>query len=273
MMIRASPPPAPQSALDRVVALATIVTCAVVLGSFVMRWTRTPPTMAVPRAPQSFDALVIHGNVAAKLAVTVYEDSQCPFCERFWTDVMPALEERYVTAGLVRVALASAPLPIHPAAWPAAQSVACANRQGRGWEMQDLLFRNQKVLDWQHYRQYGESLGLDVARFERCLTVEGKAEVAQQLSNATALGLSATPTFVIGRMRPDGRMDATDVLQGLHPVGDFTKVLDRLLTPSPWYRSSAGMAVGALATAVIALAGAGLRHRRRRRGPPPDATC
>ena len=188
---------------------------------------------------------------------------------QFWTDVMPALEERYVTAGLVRFALSSAPLPMHPAAGPAAQSVACANRQARGWEMQDLLFRNQKALDSQHFRQSGESLGLDVAPFERCLTAEGKAEVAQQLSAATALGLKATPTFVIGRMRPDGRMDASDVLQGLHPVQDFAKVLDRLATPSPWYRSSAGMAVGALGTIAIALAGTGWRRRRKRRGPPP----
>ena len=188
-------------------------------------------------------------------------------------DVMPALEERFVTPGLVRLALSS--VPLRPAAWPAAQSVACANRQGRGWEMQDLLFRNQKALDkafdGQHYREYGESLRFDVARFEECLPVEGKAEVARQQSNAAALGLLATPTFVIGRMRPDGRMDATDVLQGLHRVEDFAKVLDRLSTPSPWYRSSAGMVVGALGAIVVALAGAGWRHRRRRGVPPPPS--
>jgi protein-disulfide isomerase len=227
--------------------------------------------MAVPKTPQSLDALVTRGDLAAKLAVIVYEDSHCPACGKFWTDVMPALEERYVTPGLVRVALSS--VPLRPAAWPAAQHVACANRQGRGWEMQDLLFRNQKaldkVLDRQHYLEYGESLGLDVARFEKCLPEEGKAEVARQRSNATALGLLATPTFVIGRMRPDGRLDATDVLQGLHSVDKFTKVFDRLSTGSPWYLSPVGMAAGGLATALAMLAGARWSRRRKRRGPLP----
>jgi protein-disulfide isomerase len=190
-------------------------------------------------------------------------------------DVMPALEERFVTPGLVRFALSSVPLPNHPAAWPAAQAVACANRQGRGWEMQDLLFRNQrgldKAFDRPHYRGYGESLGFDVERFEACLAIEGKAEVTRQLSDANALGLLATPTFLFGRMRPDGRLDATDVLQGLHPIADFAKVLDRLSTPPPWYRASAGVIVGAICTIVVALAGAGWRQRRRRRVRHPPS--
>lgn len=102
-------PAAPQSTLDRLVALATLVTCAVVVGSFALKWTKTPPTMAVPKTPQSLDALVTRGDVAAKLGVIVYEDSHCPACGRFWMDVMPALEEQYVTPGLVRVALSSVP--------------------------------------------------------------------------------------------------------------------------------------------------------------------
>ncbi len=227
--------------------------------------------MAVPKTPQSLDALVTRGDAAAKLAVIVYEDSHCSACGRFWLDVMPALEERYVTPGLVRFALSS--LPLRPSAWPAAQSVACANRQGSGWEMQDLLFRNQKALDKafdrQHYREYGESLGFDVARFEACLPVEGKAEVARQQSNATALGLLATPTFVIGRMRPDGRLGATDVLQGLRSVEEFGKVFDRLSTPSPWYLSPVGMPSGALATVFATLAGAAWMRRRKRGIRPP----
>jgi protein-disulfide isomerase len=260
---------APQSLLDRLVAVATLVTCAVVLAAFVMRWTRTPPTMAVPKAPQSLDALVTRGDVAAKLAVIVYEDSHCPACGRFWMDVMPALEERYVQPGLVRIALSS--VPLRPAAWPAAQSVACANRQGRGWEMQDLLFRKQQTLDKafdrQHYRQYGESLGFDVTRFEECLPAEGRAEVSRQLSNATALGLLATPTFVIGRMRSDGTLDATDVLQGLRPVEEFAKVFDRLTTDSPWYVSPVGLTAGALASVFAAFAGTVWIRRRKRGGP------
>ena len=52
--------------------------------------------------------------------------------------------------------------------------------------MQNLLFRNQKALDkaldGQHYREYGESLGLDVARFEG-VSPWREAEVPRQLSN------------------------------------------------------------------------------------------
>jgi protein-disulfide isomerase len=134
--------------------------------------------------------------------------------------------------------------------------------------MQNLLFRSQQTLDnaidGQHYREYGESLGFDVARFEECLPLEGKAEVARQLSNATALGLRATPTFVIGRMRPDGTVGATDVLQGLHSVEEFAKVFDRLSGRSPWYLSPVAMAASAIAV-LGTLAGAVWSRRRNRR--------
>jgi protein-disulfide isomerase len=224
--------------------------------------------MAVPKAPLALDSLVARGDASAKLVVVMYEDSQCPACGRFWTDVMPALEARYVKPGMVRVMLSSVPLPMHPAAWPAAQSVACANRQGKGWEMQDLLFRKQqtleKALDPQNHREYGESLGFDVARFEECLPVEGKADVARQLSTATGLGLNATPTFVIGRMRPDGKLGATDVLQGMHSIEKFAKILDRL--SRPWYLSPVVMG-GAIASVLVALTGMVWIHRRRRRVP------
>lgn len=84
-----------------------------------------------------------------------------------------------------------------------------AARQGRFWEMHDLLFRNQLHLEPADLRRFAERLGLDVARFDADLADPAiKARVARDVETGLHSGVDGTPTLFIDARRYGGPRDA-----------------------------------------------------------------
>ena len=102
-----------------------------------------PPRFSiVPERPDLAGA-AIEGDPAAAVVVIEYSDFQCPFCERWYTDTLPVLRQR--VGGDVALAFFHFPLvQIHPNAAGAHFAAECAGRQGKFWEMHDLLFDRQR---------------------------------------------------------------------------------------------------------------------------------
>jgi protein-disulfide isomerase len=88
----------------------------------------------------------------------IYADFECPFCA--------ALHERLV--GLeAQIVFRHFPVrSSHPRAWPAACAAEAAARQGRFWEMHDLLFGDPARLEDPHLWERARRLGLDLDRFD-----------------------------------------------------------------------------------------------------------
>lgn len=141
------------------------------------------------------------GNAAARVVILLFSDFECPYCAR----VEPVLQEvRKAFEADVQVVFKHNPLPIHPRAPLAHEAALEAARQGRFWEMHDLLFANQQQLEHHHLVGYAEKLGLDMTAFRDALADRRhKAAVDRDVAEALALGLNSTPTlFVAGRHMP-----------------------------------------------------------------------
>src|SRR5438034_150152 len=91
------------------------------------------------------------------------------------------------------------PLPatMHPNAMPAAKSAAAAGRQGKFWEMHDIMFQNNRELGFDKLKEYAGKVGLDVARWEKDYN---SPEVEQE----NKLGARAFQQ-VLGKSHVDGR--------------------------------------------------------------------
>jgi protein-disulfide isomerase len=152
------------------------------------------------------DPLQARSKGAANAPVTVYEmaDFQCPACRMFAVTVLPALDSEFVRTGKVRWVFINLPLSsIHPNAVRAAEVAMCAARQGRFWQIHDLLYARQD--DWAR-RSPPDSLllaiarraGVDRAKLRACLA-EGSArkEVEADAQRALRTGAHATPSFYI----------------------------------------------------------------------------
>ena len=94
----------------------------------------------------------------------MFSDFQCPVCRRI-TDATHQIPEEW--PGDVRVEFRNLPLKMHANAENAAVAAMAAHRQGKFWEMHDMLFANQQALDQASLEGYAQKLGLDMARWKK----------------------------------------------------------------------------------------------------------
>jgi protein-disulfide isomerase len=96
------------------------------------------------------------------------------------------------------------PLPatMHPNAMPAAKSSVAAGKQGKFWEMHDIMFQNARELSSDKLKDYAGRIGLDVARWEKDFaSPEVQQEVDRDMTLARASDVTGTPTFFVNGKR------------------------------------------------------------------------
>ena len=156
----------------------------------------------------------IAGPPEAPLTLVEYADFECPFCARA-TGVTAELRDRF--GPRLRYVFRHLPLPdVHPHAELAARAAVAADRQGRFWEMHDLLFSHQDELEIEDVAGYAATLELDVEAFLRALDDERTgARVRADVASAEASGARGTPTFFVNGRRHTGPHDAQTLAAAL----------------------------------------------------------
>ena len=104
---------------------------------------------------------------------------------------------------------------------PAAHAASeAAHRQGKFWEMHDLIFANQRQMSPEKYVEYAKQLGLDVDQFKKDVaSPETKKRVDADVAEAARLGVTGTPGFFI-----NGKFTS-----GAKPFSEFKRIIDEQL--------------------------------------------
>ncbi len=172
--------------------------------------------LAGPAAAQTLDGQVLPtkgASATAQVEIVEVSDFQCPFCSRV-TPTLKQIAEKWPDQ--VRFTFVHLPLGFHQRARPAALAASAAQRQGKFWEMHDLLFTNQKALDDGDLKRYAKELGLDMKRFEADLKdAKLGAFVDLQAKLAGSVGARGTPNFFINGTS----------LRGAQPFDKFSEVV------------------------------------------------
>ncbi len=141
-------------------------------------------------------------------------------------ETFPKIKSEYIDKGLVRYQFINMPLrSIHPAAQKAAEAALCAGKQGKFWEMHDLLFERQRewatqVSPLKTFEKYAGEIMLNVEKFSKCVQDgETALQVQNDLAEAARRGVMATPTFFI-----NGRK-----LEGAYPYETFKALIEEEL--------------------------------------------
>jgi protein-disulfide isomerase len=172
----------------------------------------------VVRVEVSIQGAPVRGAADAPITVVEFSDFECPFCKQA-QPTLKQLLERY--PGKVRLAYRDFPLDsIHPKARVAAEAARCAHDQGKFWEYHDVIFAQSPQLANEDLRRYAGEVGLDVAKFDSCLSAgTHKAAVQRDLDEGSRLGITGTPAFFV-----NGR-----ALSGAQPLDAFTKLIEQEL--------------------------------------------
>ncbi|MFJ8586978.1 DsbA family protein [Streptomyces sp. NPDC093595] len=158
------------------------------------------------------------------VVLDVWCELQCPDCHAALDDVR-ALRARY--GDRMELRLRHFPLEKHRHAYAAAQAAEEAVAQGKGWayaeavlsRTAELASRGEPVL-----LEVAAELGLDAEEFDTAL-IDGRHLLIVDADQAEgqAIGVTGTPTYVIGGERLDGGKSQ----EGLR--GRIEEIADRLL--------------------------------------------
>jgi protein-disulfide isomerase len=154
----------------------------------------------------------VRGDASAPL-ILEYGDYECPFSRQAFRAI-----ERVEREVPVRFAFRHFPLKeIHPHALAASATAEAAARQGRYWEMHDLLFHRQKALEAHDLRSYVDKIGLDLARFDRDRRdAEVLARIERDVASGEATGVvRGTPTLFVDGDLYLGAYDARAFMDAL----------------------------------------------------------
>jgi protein-disulfide isomerase len=172
----------------------------------------------------------------------VFSDFECRFCGSMARETMPLIDAKYVATGRLLVAFKHLPLePIHQAAARAAAAVECAGRQNAFWDMHDELFLSQhQQFDDRGLLRRAEAIGLDRAPFLRCLDGDGRQRVEDDVRLAKSLGISSTPTILVGAVLADGRVRILRRLSGSKSAAVLGSAIDSVLAGGEMAGAAAG---------------------------------
>ncbi len=155
----------------------------------------------------------VRGSPVGRVIIE-YGDYECPCSRQAFHTIELA---GHLLGGNVRLGFRHFPLTrIHPHALAAAAAAAAAARQGRFWDMHELLFHRQKAFEDGDLRGCAAQLGLDVAAFDatrrarRCW----RGSVATWTGRASGQVLG-TPTLSIDGVLHRGGYDPPTLLAAL----------------------------------------------------------
>lgn len=142
----------------------------------------------------------VKGNKKAPAILIEYSDFQCPACAAY-QPIVKKIAETY--RDKIAFVYRHFPLPQHQNAGKAAFAAEAAGRQGKFWEMHDLIFTKQK--DWSEhkkaaelFREYAQSLKLNLKQYDADIkSVAIKAKVESDLRSGAKADIKGTPTFFL----------------------------------------------------------------------------
>ena len=141
----------------------------------------------------------MRGSPMAPVTLYEFSDFQCPHCKIAAPLLKKVVDE---SDGKVKLVFKQYPLPGHPKARDAARATIAAHKQGKFWEMHDLLFKNQDELQTADFSDYAKKLGLDVKRFATDMaSKETDAKIEADIAEGHEGGVDSTPSIYVNDRR------------------------------------------------------------------------
>ncbi len=198
---------------------------------------KTTITRVDPNLPPMKAEGYLLGSPSAAVEVIEFGDFECPSCGQFATVTEPDVRARLVNTGKVRLRYIDFPLAMHKNTWDASLAAACANDQGKFWEMHDALFANQDRWNGEATSRprgpiadLAKSIGLDMSKYSDCMDSEKyRPKIQAHLAEAEKRQIGQTPTFVINGL----------VVPGAIPYDKFKALVDSAAKLAPVHADSA----------------------------------
>lgn len=190
----------------KLISIITAVSLAIIVAGYLLiNKTGSTSTQVPSDAQKELIDIVsddhIKGNKDSSVTLIEYLDFECEACGAYYP-LVKQLSEEFKTE--VRFVSRYFPLPGHKNGMQAALSVEAASKQGKYWEMHDVLFENQsswgekQFADPTIFEGYAKQIGLNLEQFKKDVSSkEVKDRVERDKASGQSLGVSGTPSFFL----------------------------------------------------------------------------
>lgn len=190
--------------LNMIISVFVSVALVFVIGVFAYKNIELKPeTVSATQASvveiKAFDWST--GGSASKVTVVEYLDFECEACGAYYPTV-ERLKKEYGDS--VTFVVRYFPLPGHRNSRTAAYAAEAAGKQGKFWEMYNILFTKQrewseqKVANQSQFEKYAQEAGVDIVQWKKDVaSAEVKKRVNDSYEEAKNLQLTQTPSFFV----------------------------------------------------------------------------
>jgi len=181
-----------------------IITLAVVILGLFGVFYLTSKNDTKKSTPSSTTANVsnhVIGENKKNVVLVEYGDYQCPACGAYFPLIKQVVEANKAD---IQFQFRNFPLQqIHKNARAASRAAEAAAKQGKFWEMHDLLYGQQS--SWEQssavntiFEQYAKQLGLNVDQYKKDFASNEVNDIINaDFNEGTRLGVESTPTFLL----------------------------------------------------------------------------
>lgn len=164
------------------------------------------------------------GKVDAPITIIEWADYRCPFCAKWALETKPALMP-YVESGSVRIEFRDLVI-FGDESQLAHQAARAAGKQGKYWEYYNEVWKlhtgqGHPAFDAAKAEAAAKAAGVpDLAQFKRDMTAaDVVAAVKADTTEATSLGLSSTPFFLVNTTPVSGALPTAQFIDLLEQYG------------------------------------------------------
>jgi protein-disulfide isomerase len=199
-----------------------IISALLFLGTLVYMINASKEVKKEQTSAQLTSAGWVRGDKDAPVTLVEFSDLQCPACGFREPMVQQALKDY---DGKVKLLYKHFPLTtIHKNAMGASRAAEAAGKQGKFWEMHDMLFEKQDT--WQalpdakkEFVAYAQALKLDMNKFEQDYnSKEIEDKINKERDEGIQLGVNGTPTFFLNGKVIDTPMSYEDLKKSIDEV-------------------------------------------------------
>ncbi len=176
----------------------------------------------------TYDGSPAQGDAKASVLVLAFEDLKSGDVAQYAKNIEPALLDKYIKTGQVRLMT-----KLYPTTAPKAAAAAfCALDQGKFWEFRDALLAHQT--EWKDGDDaamigYATGIGMDEAKFKACLAdSQTQAKVEAALTFGQQVGVPTVPAFLFVDLKQN--QVVADIV-GPTTLADFETKLQGVLNP------------------------------------------
>lgn len=172
----------------------------------------------------------VKGSQDANITVLIYGEYQCFRTRNFWNEILPKLEQDYISTGEVKFIYRYHPKSFFNYSVEAAEATECAADQGKFWEYISLIFQRTDLtcddagkgvgINISDLNGYAKELGLNMKLFDACLDSGAMMpRIQADIQELHKTGLRASGVVFING----------ELISGNRPYTEFQSLIEKQL--------------------------------------------